>query len=272
MNDLFATLKPGSEEWILASNLDPAGIPRHIAVIMDGNGRWAKHRRLPRIAGHKAGVDSVRDIVESSARLGVSVLTLYAFSTENWKRPGLEVQALWQLLRLYLRSELPTLQNNNVRLVAIGRIADLPDNVKLELSRVEQATASNTGLQLNLALNYSGRTEMVDAIRAIVTQGIPPAEITEELISRNLYTRDLPEPDLLIRTSGEMRVSNFLLWQIAYSELVVSPTLWPDFRCRHLLEAIIEFQRRDRRFGGLSPDEPTQEPILEEMPVTLATK
>jgi undecaprenyl diphosphate synthase len=272
MNDLFATLKPGSEEWILASNLDPAGIPRHIAVIMDGNGRWAKHRHLPRIAGHKAGVDSVRDIVESSARLGVSVLTLYAFSTENWKRPGLEVQALWQLLRLYLRSELPTLQKNNVKLVAIGRIAELPDNVKLELSRVEQATAANTGLQLNLALNYSGRAEMVDAIRAIVAQGIPPLQITEEVISSNLYTHNLPEPDLLIRTSGEMRVSNFLLWQIAYSELVVSPTLWPDFRCRHLLEAIIEFQRRDRRFGGLSADQTTPDPILEEIPVTLATK
>ncbi|MCX6613435.1 MAG: isoprenyl transferase [Acidobacteria bacterium] len=251
MNDLFETLKPGSEEWILAKNLDPARLPRHIAVIMDGNGRWAKQRHMPRIAGHKAGVNSVREIVESSARLGIEALTLYAFSTENWKRPTLEVQALWQLLRLYLRSELSTLRENNVRLTAIGRIEELPAYVQTELAHVTSLTAGNTGLQLNLALNYSGRTELVDAVRGIIASGVPADAIDEELIERHLYTNGLPEPDLLIRTSGEMRVSNFLLWQIAYSELVVSATLWPDFRCRHLLEALMEYQRRERRFGGV---------------------
>jgi undecaprenyl diphosphate synthase len=251
MNDLFETLKPGSEEWILAKNLDPARLPRHIAVIMDGNGRWAKQCHMPRIAGHKAGVNSVREIVESSARLGIEALTLYAFSTENWKRPTLEVQALWQLLRLYLRSELSTLRENNVRLTAIGRIHELPAYVQTELAHVTSLTARNTGLQLNLALNYSGRTELVDAVRGIIASGVPADAIDEELIEQHLYTNGLPEPDLLIRTSGEMRVSNFLLWQIAYSELVVSATLWPDFRCRHLLEALMEYQRRERRFGGV---------------------
>jgi undecaprenyl diphosphate synthase len=243
MSDLFETLDPGR-------------LPRHIAVIMDGNGRWAKLRHMPRIAGHKAGVDSVRDIVESCARLGIEALTLYAFSTENWRRPSMEVQALWQLLRLYLRSELSTLQQNNVRLTAIGRIDDLPASVRNELTHVTRATAANTGLHLNLALNYSGRTELVDAVRSIVNSGIPAEAIDEELVERHLYTAGLPEPDLLIRTSGEMRVSNFLLWQIAYSELVVSTTLWPDFRARHLVEAITEYQRRERRFGGVGEASP----------------
>ncbi|WP_051670400.1 isoprenyl transferase [Bryobacter aggregatus] len=251
MTELFAALKPGSEEWLLATSLDPARLPRHIAVIMDGNGRWAKERRLPRIAGHKSGVDSVRNIVESAARLGIEALTLYAFSTENWKRPSLEVEALFRLLRLYLHSELATLMKNNVRLGAIGRISGLPSGVQKELQHVIDLTASNTGLRLNLALNYSGRTELVDAVKSIVASGIPPAQINEDTIERALYTSALPEPDLLIRTSGEMRISNFLLWQIAYTELVVSPTLWPDFRCRHLLEALLEFQRRERRFGGV---------------------
>ncbi len=251
MNDLFETLRLGSEEWMLAKNLDPSRLPRHIAVIMDGNGRWAKLRHLPRVAGHKAGVNSVRDIVESCARIGIEALTLYAFSTENWKRPTLEVQALWQLLRLYLRSELSTLRENNVCLTAIGRIEELPAYVQNELAHVTRLTAANTGLKLNLALNYSGRAEIVDAIREIVSSGVPANAIDEELIDRHLYTSGLPEPDLLIRTSGEMRVSNFLLWQIAYSELVVSATLWPDFRCRHLLESLLEYQRRQRRFGGV---------------------
>jgi len=234
----------------------------HVAIIMDGNGRWAKLRHMPRIAGHKAGVSSVRDVVESCARLGIAALTLYAFSTENWRRPGMEVQALWQLLRLYLRSELSTLQENNVRLAAIGRIDQLPGSVQSELSFVTKATAANTGLRLNLALNYSGRTELVDAVRAIVESGVPADSIDEELIDSHLYTTGLPEPDLLIRTSGEMRVSNFLLWQIAYSELVVSPTLWPDFRCRHLIEAILDFQKRERRFGGIGqPVEPEGLPV-----------
>ena len=243
MNDLFETLDPGR-------------LPRHIAISMDGNGRWAKLRHMPRIAGHKAGVNSVRDIVESCARLGIEALTLYAFSTENWRRPSMEVQALWQLLRLYLRSELSTLQQNNVRLTAIGRIEDLPASVQTELEHVTRVTAANTGLKLNLALNYSGRAELVDAVRSIVASGVPADAIDEELIERHLYTAGLPEPDLLIRTSGEMRVSNFLLWQIAYSELVVSTTLWPDFRCRNLVEAIAEYQRRERRFGGVGETNP----------------
>ncbi len=253
MNALLRALKPGTEEWILATALNPTRMPRHIAVIMDGNGRWAGHRHLPRIAGHKSGVDSVREIVESCARLNIEALTLYAFSTENWKRPGLEVEALFRLLRLYLRSELSTLRENNVRLTAIGRIDGLPPSVQTELAHVMDLTAANTGLRLNLALNYSGRAELVDAVRAIAASGVPASEINEETIERHLYTRDLPQPDLLIRTSGEMRISNFLLWQIAYTELVVSPTLWPDFRCRHLLEALLEFQRRERRFGGVEP-------------------
>ena len=253
MNALLRALKPGTEEWILATALDSARMPRHIAVIMDGNGRWAGQRRLPRIAGHKSGVDSVREIVESCARLDVEALTLYAFSTENWKRPGLEVTALFGLLRLYLRSELSTLRQNNVRLSAIGRIDGLPPSVQAELAHVIDLTAANTGLRLNLALNYSGRSELVDAVRSIVASGVPASDIDEETIERHLYTRDLPQPDLLIRTSGEMRISNFLLWQIAYTELVVSPTLWPDFRCRHLLEALLDFQRRERRFGGVRP-------------------
>lgn len=248
MTDLFETLDTGR-------------LPRHIAIIMDGNGRWARQRHMPRIAGHKAGVDSVRDIVETCARLGIKALTLYAFSTENWRRPSLEVQALWQLLRLYLRSELSTLQQNNIRLVAIGRIEDLPESVQSELAHVSRATESNTGLQLNLALNYSGRAELVDAVKSIVASGIPAAAIDEELIERHLYTSGLPEPDLLIRTSGEMRVSNFLLWQIAYSELVVSPTLWPDFRARHLVEAIADYQRRERRFGGVGDSESDPVPV-----------
>lgn len=266
MNDLLQTLKPGSEEWLLATALDPRRLPHHIAVIMDGNGRWAKKRHLPRIAGHKAGVDSVREIVESCARLGVEALTLYAFSTENWKRPGMEVQALWRLLRLYLRSELETLRDNNVRLFAIGRIEALPAIVQDELNHVIRLTANNTGLRLTLALNYSGRTELVDAVRRIIASGIAADAVDEDMIERHLYTHDLPEPDLLIRTSGEMRVSNFMLWQIAYSELVVGNTLWPDFRCRHLLEALHDYQRRERRFGGVadhskSADDPQAVPV-----------
>lgn len=251
MKALLEALTPGSEDWMVASELDAARLPRHVAIIMDGNGRWARRRSLPRIAGHQAGVDSVRSVVESSARLGIEVLTLYAFSTENWKRPALEVHALWRLLRLYLRHELKTLQQNNVRLGAIGRIDALPGLAREELNRVIQLTRNNTGLRLNLALNYSGRAELVDAVRSIVTTGIAPEKITEETIASHLATSGQPDPDLLIRTSGEMRVSNFLLWQIAYTELVVSETMWPDFRQRHLLEAILEYQGRDRRFGAV---------------------
>ncbi len=255
MRSLFEALARDGEEWALANSIDPARLPRHIAVIMDGNGRWARQRSLPRVAGHKAGVSSVREVVESCARMGIEALTLYAFSTENWKRPALEVEALWRLLRLYLRSELSTLQNNNVRLETIGRTEELPAAAREELERVKQLTAANTGLRLTLALNYSGRAEIVDAVRAIAATGLSADLIDEHTVSAHLYTASLPDPDLLIRTSGEMRVSNFLLWQIAYTELHVAPVLWPDFRLRNLLEAIVDFQGRERRFGGVgAPD------------------
>jgi undecaprenyl diphosphate synthase len=262
MRSLFEAISRESVEWILASSIDPARLPRHIAVIMDGNGRWARQRFMPRVAGHKAGVASVREIVESSARLGIEALTLYAFSTENWKRPALEVQTLWRLLRIYLRSELPTLQDNNVRLETIGRIEELPAAAREELERVKALTANNTGLRLTLALNYSGRAELVDAVRAIAATRLSPDLIDEHTLQSHLYTASLPEPDLLIRTSGEMRLSNFLLWQIAYTELHVSSVLWPDFRLKHLLEAILDFQSRERRFGGVAPlDEKLAEPV-----------
>lgn len=254
MQKLFNVLAPDSEDWRLAERLDPVRLPAHIAVIMDGNGRWANQRHLPRIAGHKAGVDSVRSIMETCARLDIRVLTLYAFSTENWKRPRAEVEFLFRLLRHYLRDELATLQENNIRLQAIGRIADLPRDARRELDHVIDATRSNTGLRVNLALNYSGRAELLDAVNRLVERAAltgQPREITEEVLSGELSTAGLPDPDLLIRTSGEMRISNFLLWQIAYAELYVTETLWPDFRTRDLLEALGDFQRRDRRFGGL---------------------
>jgi undecaprenyl diphosphate synthase len=242
----------------LADAIDPARVPAHIAIIMDGNGRWAKRRSLPRIAGHRAGVNAVRDTVESCARLGVGALTLYAFSTENWKRPRGEVEMLWRLLRLYLRRELGELQRNNIRLKAIGRLDYLPSKVQDDLQTVVRETARNTGMVLTLAINYSGRAELVDAINSIIDSAridgtLENLTVDEETIAANLYTASLPEPDLLIRTSGEMRVSNFLLWQIAYSELYVTDTLWPDFNRSELLKALLEYQKRERRFGGLGP-------------------
>jgi undecaprenyl diphosphate synthase len=218
---------------------------------MDGNGRWAGKRNLPRVAGHKAGVPSVRTAVETCARLGVEVLTLYAFSMENWKRPRTEVDTLWQLLRVYLRLELSTLMRNNVRLGAIGRLDALPAVARRELDKAMERTASNTGLHLSLAINYGGRAELVDALKKLRDSG---GEITEEAVSEHLYTAGQPDPDLLIRTSGEMRVSNFLLWQIAYAELYVTDTLWPDFSRAELLRAVLDYQKRDRRFGGLGAD------------------
>lgn len=255
MQKLFDVLAPGSEDWRLAERLDTARLPSHVAVIMDGNGRWANQRHLPRVAGHKAGVDSVRSIMETSARLGLQALTLYAFSTENWKRPRTEVDFLFRLLRHYLRDELATLQKNNIRLEAIGRIEDLPREARLELDHVRNETRGNTGLRVNLALNYSGRVELLDAVNRLVERAARTGTargVTEEMLARELYTAGLPDPDLLIRTSGEMRISNFLLWQIAYAELYVTDTLWPDFRTRDLLAALLDFQRRDRRFGGLN--------------------
>jgi undecaprenyl diphosphate synthase len=266
MKALLEALRPGTDEWTLARSLDPTRLPAHVAIIMDGNGRWAKRRSLPRVAGHKAGIASVRSSVETCAQLGLKALTLYAFSVENWKRPRPEVETLWRLLRVYLRRELPTLQKNNIRLAVIGRADQLSETVRRDLAATCAATASNTGLRLTLAINYGGRAELADAVRQIALEvqkgALSPDDIREEHISARLYTADLPDPDLLIRTSGEMRVSNFLLWQIAYAELYVTDTLWPDFTRLELLRALIDFEKRDRRFGGLSAvRSPEEEPV-----------
>ena len=258
MKALFELLKPGGEDWLLAQSIDPARLPAHIAIIMDGNGRWARRRRLPRIAGHKAGIEPVRVTVETCARLGLEALTLYAFSVENWKRPRNEVEAMWRLLRYYLRKELPELMRNDIQFNAVGRLDGLPPMVREELEAVSAATAPNRGLRLNLAINYGGRAELVDAVNALIadakaTGRLDTLRIDEESVASHLYTAGLPDPDLLIRTSGEMRISNFLLWQIAYAELYVTDTLWPDFQRADLLRAILDYQKRDRRFGGLSP-------------------
>jgi len=240
--------------------LDPARLPKHIAIIMDGNGRWAKRRHLPRVAGHRAGVASVRSTVETAARIGIPALTLYAFSEENWKkRPSSEVEFLMGLLCRYLKQEVPTLNKNNIRLEYIGRQHELPLVVQQKMEWARQATGQNSGMVLTLALNYSARTELVDAFRSLVDAasrngGLNHLHIDEESVSRNLYTRHLPDPDLVIRTSGEMRLSNFLLWQLAYAEIHVTPTLWPEFRGVHLLESIADYQRRERRYGGLTTD------------------
>jgi len=241
-----------SEAELLAQ-IDLDRLPQHIAVIMDGNGRWAKRRRLPRIAGHRAGIGAVRQAVEACARLGVPYLTLYAFSIENWKRPHSEVRLLMALLREYLKKEIGELNRQNIRLAVIGRIAELPKPVQKDLQVALERTRKNTGLRLTLALNYGARAELVDAVRTLAAQlkrdGTMP--IDEATFSRFLYTHDLPDPDLLIRTSGELRLSNFLLWQVAYSEMWVTDTLWPDFTQKDLFQAIIDFQKRERRYGGL---------------------
>ncbi len=241
----------------MAQAIDPARLPAHIAIIMDGNGRWAGRRFLPRVAGHKAGIGPVRTAVETCARLGVKALTLYAFSVENWKRPRAEVETLWRLLRYYLKQELPELQKNDIRLQAIGRLEALPMQVRRELDAAVDATSANRGLLVNLAINYGGRAEIVDAVNSILEMArldgsIQTLKIDEDLIATCLYTASCPDPDLLIRTSGEMRISNFLLWQIAYAELYVTETLWPDFTRTDLLQAVLEYQKRDRRYGGLS--------------------
>ena len=244
---------PGSEEEFLLQQLDLTRLPRHIAIIMDGNGRWASRRGLPRAAGHRAGVAAVRDTVEAAARLRVELLTLYAFSKENWKRPRGEVETLMGLLREYLAKELRTLVDNNVKLRVIGRDEELPEAVQRELRRALHATYRNTGLVLNVALSYGGRAELVDACRSLIRQGVEPGELDEQTFEKHLYTAGQPDPDLLIRTSGERRISNFLLWQVAYSEIWVTEVLWPDFRRRHLFEALVDYQRRERRYGGLAP-------------------
>jgi undecaprenyl diphosphate synthase len=255
MKELLKVLSPDDPDRTMAARLDPGRLPAHIAIIMDGNGRWAKRRNIPRIMGHRAGVNAVRVTVESCAQLGVETLTLYAFSAENWKRPRHEVEGLWRLLRFYLRRELDNLMRNGIQLAAIGRLDALPLQVRRELDSVIAKTRANGGMRLNLAINYGGRSELVDAMNALLdkaraTEGLTSLQITEESIDRNLYTAGQKDPDLLIRTSGEMRVSNFLLWQIAYSELYVTQTLWPDFSRTDLLEAIYAYQNRDRRFGG----------------------
>jgi undecaprenyl diphosphate synthase len=243
---------PGTEEHGLLLKVDLDRLPRHIAVIMDGNGRWAQQRGLPRVRGHKAGSASVREIVEASAQLGVGFLTLYAFSSENWKRPRYEVGSLWRLLREHLGQELSLLVENDIRLKVIGRRAGIPAAVLKEIGRVEALTRDNRRMTLVVALNYGGRDEIVDAARRIMVEGRIPADCLDEKgFAAHLSTAGMPDPDLLIRTSGEMRLSNFLLWQIAYTEIFVTPVLWPDFRRRHLLEAILEFQGRDRRFGDV---------------------
>jgi undecaprenyl diphosphate synthase len=230
-------------------------LPTHVAIIMDGNGRWAKQRHLPRVEGHRTGVESVRAVVRACGEVGVKYLTLYAFSVENWNRPKDEVDTLMKYLARYLKNEIGELNKNNVRLEVIGQIYRLPEFVQDQMKKTQAALAKNNGLTLILALSYGGRTEIIEATRAIaqkVKDGkLETAEINEQVISQHLYTRHFPDPDLLIRTSGEMRVSNFLLWQISYAELVVTPTLWPDFRKPQLLDALEEYGRRHRRFGGL---------------------
>ena len=252
LEDLLAVIPPGSPEEALAKQVNLDRLPQHVAVIMDGNGRWAEQRRLPRVEGHRAGIDSVREVVESSARLGIPVLTLYAFSVENWKRPATEVSTLMMLLKRYLRLELNTLLKNNIRFKVIGRVEELARDIQQELHAAEDKTAANAGMQFNIALNYGGRAEIIEATRRLLAAGVTPEEVDEARFSGFLYTAGQPDPDLLIRTSGEMRVSNFLLWQIAYAEIWVTDTLWPDFRKRDLLEAILAYQKRDRRYGGIT--------------------
>ncbi len=254
--DLLAVMPQDSvEEKQLLDGIDFARLPRHVAVIMDGNGRWAKKRMMPRIEGHRAGIASVRETVETSARLGLKVLTLYAFSVENWKRPELEISGLMLLLKHYLRSELDTMLKNDIRFGVIGRPEALPADVQDELMRATERTRHSQGLLFQLALNYGGRTELADGVRRLAADvqanGLDPATIDEATLARYLYTAGQPDPDLLIRTSGELRVSNFLLWQIAYSEIWVTDVLWPDFRRRHLLQAVVDYQRRERRYGGI---------------------
>ena len=252
--DITALEQTSNED--LLRELDRSRLPRHVAIIMDGNGRWAAKRSRPRIVGHRAGADAVRRTVEASARLGIECLTLYAFSTENWKRPRFEIRALMDLLVEYLRKELRSLKENNIQFRMIGRSEELHISVLEQIRKAELSTFQNTGMRLNIALNYGGRTEIVDAVRKLardVAAGrLQPDEVNEELIARSLYTRSLPDPDLLIRTSGEMRISNFLLWQIAYAEIHVTDTLWPDFDERDLFSALIDYQKRDRRFGRVA--------------------
>ncbi len=257
LQDLLEVVPVGTDEEDFLRVIDFARLPRHVAIIMDGNGRWAQLRSKHRVEGHRAGIQAVRDTVETAARLGLEVLTLYAFSIENWKRPESEVTTLMGLLKHYLRSELDTLLKNNIRFRVVGRGDELAPDIRQELARAEERTALSSGLQFNIALNYGGRAEITDAVKRLfaelLREGRTPEAIDEQALASHLYTAGQPDPDLLIRTSGELRVSNFLLWQIAYSEIWVTEVLWPDFRRRHLLQAIVEFQKRERRYGGIAP-------------------
>ena len=247
-------IDPGSEEEKLLDRLDFAKLPCHIAVIMDGNGRWAKLRNLPREEGHKAGAKSVQEVVETCARLGIDYLTLYAFSKENWKRPKTEISMLWKLLENYLKEEHKVLIKNQLRLKVIGQKDDLPSAVRRELRRVENLTKDFKRMTIVLALNYGGRAEIIEAVKKLCKENNANLEsIDEKKFAKYLFTSDIPDPDLLIRTSGEMRISNFLLWQIAYSEIWITQDLWPDFRKKNLLQALVDFQKRERRFGDINP-------------------
>jgi len=254
---------PHTPDRALLDSLDLSRLPRHVAVIMDGNGRWARKRHLPRVEGHRAGIASVRATVETGARLELEALTLYAFSTENWKRPRLEVMTLMALLKEYIRRELASLVKNDISFRVVGQMEGLDPSVQTALTEALRATAHCRGMVFNIALNYSGRAELALAARAIaedVKAGrLAPEDVDEAAIESRLYTAGLPDPDLLIRTSGEMRISNYLLWQIAYSEIYVTPVLWPDFRARHLLEAIAEYQKRERRYGAVLSEAPIEE-------------
>ena len=253
LEQLLAWIPHGHADEALARQVNFERLPAHVAVIMDGNGRWAAQRHLPRVEGHRAGIESVRDTVETAARLDIDVLTLYAFSIENWKRPAAEVSTLMVLLKRYLRSELNSLLGNNIRFQVIGRIDELAPDIQQELKLAIDRTSANSGMLFNIALNYGGRAEIVDAARRAIAAGIRPDQLDETRLASFLYTAGQPDPDLLIRTSGEMRVSNFLLWQIAYAEIYVTETLWPDFRRQHLLEAVLAYQKRERRYGGINP-------------------
>lgn len=250
------SIQAGTDQECQAALKQSGTIPVHIAIIMDGNGRWATKRGLPRIAGHNEGVESVRDITEACGQLGVKYLTLYAFSTENWKRPKDEVSLLMRLLMHALRDETDKLHKNNVCVNAIGEISSLPGEVQAELKEAIEKTKKNSGLNLLLALSYSGRWDVVRAMKEIATEvrenKLEPSDITESVINSHLSTASVPDPDLLIRTSGEIRISNFLLWQLAYSEIVISPAFWPEFRRKELYHAIQDYQQRERRFGMVS--------------------
>ena len=255
MRHLDDIARPGTPERSLLDRIDPERLPEHVAIIMDGNGRWAKARKLPRVEGHRAGIRAVRETIETIARLEIPVLTLYAFSTENWKRPRYEVLTLMALLKEYMQKELDTFVRNNLKFRPIGRVHELDASVRAALNRGVEATAGCTGTVIQIALNYSGRQEITDMVRRAVELAregrLEPGEVDERWIADHLGTAGLPDPDLLIRTSGEERISNFLLWQLAYSEIHFTPVLWPDFGTRQLLEAILDYQQRERRFGGL---------------------